>query len=118
MATLKQTEMKKTFDRVAKAWKQEAGQHSSVSRIAMHPAYQRIIAMGQDAVPLILEDLRKAPHHWFWALSAITNESPIPSESRGDLKAMSDAWIAWGRKKGHCDNLASVCSPSIATGQA
>jgi hypothetical protein len=43
-----------------------------------HPAYRRIIDMGRDTVPYILEDLvQNGPDDWFWALTTITGENPI-----------------------------------------
>ena len=66
--------------------------------IAAHRAYQEIIGMGNDAIPLILRDLEESPSQWFWALSSITRESPIRPEDRGDVDAMTLAWLDWGRR--------------------
>jgi hypothetical protein len=63
--------------------------------------YQRIIGMGLPVVPLILEELRREPDQWFWALEAITDENPVPAEDAGNVRAMADAWIEWGRQHGH-----------------
>lgn len=92
-------EIEQKFHRLTSQWKQETAPQSTISKVSMHPAYQRIIAMGERAIPLILRDLQKRPHHWFWALSAITNESPIPPESRGNMRAMTEAWIKWGKAR-------------------
>ena len=73
----------------------------SIVKLAMHPAYQRIIGHGKVAVPFILHELERAPDHWFWALNAITGEDPVPDEDRGDLEAMTRAWLDWGRKGGY-----------------
>lgn len=61
--------------------------------------YQQIIGLGSLAVPLILRELDRDLDHWFWALSAITHENPIPSDEEGDLEAMRKRWIAWGRER-------------------
>lgn len=74
---------------------------SSVVALAMHPAYQRIIGQGKAALPFILNQLERAPDHWFWALSAITGEDPVAEEDRGDLEAMARSWLAWGRQCGY-----------------
>jgi hypothetical protein len=68
--------------------------------MAMHPAYQQIIGMGREVVPLILRELEREPDHWFWALKAITGEDPVPEQHRGRVRAMADAWIRWGREHG------------------
>src|SRR6185436_14010617 len=56
------------FDALAAQWRRETAMLSSTSQIVMHPAYQRIMAMGEKAVPLILRELQKEPEHWFYAL--------------------------------------------------
>jgi hypothetical protein len=61
----------------------------------MHPAYQQIIGMGVDALPLILRELEREPDHWFWALEAITGENPVPPTDRGRLNEMARAWLRW-----------------------
>lgn len=55
--------------------------------------------MGMPVVPLILEDLRHQPYHWFWALNAITGEQPVPQSAHGRVREMADAWINWGEQK-------------------
>lgn len=82
------------------AWRRETEEHSSASRMALHPAYQEIIAMGMPAVPLLLGELRKRPDFWFKALREITKENPVPARCAGNVKKMADAWIKWGKKKG------------------
>ena len=69
--------------------------------MAQHPAYRSIVEMGAAAVPLILRELERHPDHWFMALHEITSEDPVPEESRGDVKAMAEAWLTWGREKGY-----------------
>ncbi|MFO0966710.1 MAG: hypothetical protein U0793_14145 [Gemmataceae bacterium] len=46
------------FGRLSRTWKKETRFVSNVRTKAMHIAYQKIIGMGQAAVPLILADLR------------------------------------------------------------
>lgn len=66
----------------------------------MNPAYQAIIGMGAEALPMILEDLRQNSGHWFWALKAISNEDPVVPSDRGSVKKMKNAWLQWGEVKG------------------
>ena len=68
---------------------------SSGTEITSHVAYQRIIAMGSDVVPLIIWELRKRVDHWFWALFIITGHDPVPPEDVGNLEKMRDAWLQW-----------------------
>ena len=92
------TQAQQEFDILALEWKQETAHLSSPSMIAGHPAYQKIIGMGREAIPLILQDLKESKAHWFWALRTIAKESPIRPEDRGDVDAMTDAWLDWGRR--------------------
>jgi hypothetical protein len=88
------------FQRLATEWKQRSRLLSNTAQMAMLPPYQKIIGMGPDAVPLILEELRREPDQWFWALEAITEENPVPPEAAAKVRQMADAWIEWGRQQG------------------
>lgn len=88
--------------RLADEWRRTRSKvTSSPTKLAMHPAYQRIMAKGWPAVPFILQELQREPDHWFWALSAITEVDPVQVEDRGDFNAMTEAWIKWGREGGY-----------------
>lgn len=87
------------FRQLARWWKRDTEYQSSPTRIAMHPAYQRIIGMGRDALPFILKDLEATQAPWFWALQAITGEEPVPEEDRGHIDRMTRAWLRWGMRK-------------------
>lgn len=89
------------FKNLARIWQEAIGISSSLQEIALDPAYQEIIGMGVEAVPLILAELQHEPHHWFWALRAITGENPVPLEKRGDIRAMTQIWIKWGIQNGY-----------------
>jgi hypothetical protein len=89
------------FQQLVKQWRKERGVTSSPVQMAMCPAYQQIIGMGKDAIPLILRQIENEgddPDHWFWALRALTNANPIKDSDRGNMKRMADAWIDWGRR--------------------
>ena len=89
------------FAMLAEDWRAEHGVTSSAQQMAMHPVYLRIIGMGERAVPLILEELRNKPDHWFVALHAITGANPVPEEARGRLNEMANAWVFWGKERGY-----------------
>jgi hypothetical protein len=85
------------FHELVAIWKRERGPHSSSARLAEHPAYQGIIAMGPAVVPLLLRELEREPDHWFRALHALTGADPVPVASRGKIREMASAWLQWGR---------------------
>jgi predicted transcriptional regulator len=89
------------FAQLAEQWRRERGATSLARCMAEHPAYRRIVAMGDKAVPFILAELEREPDHWFVALHEITGASPVPAPRRGKLKEMPEAWISWGRKHGY-----------------
>lgn len=93
------------FAELANAWKTSIGPTPTAMGMAMgmamHPAYQQIIGMGPTAVPLLLAELEREPHHWFWALRSITGVDPVPESARGNLELMRDAWLQWGHAHGH-----------------
>jgi len=88
------------FGWLSSQWREDTQWLSSTTEIAMHPAYQAIIGMGADALPMILEDLRSSSGHWYWALKAISDEDPVPPKDRGAIKKMKGAWLRWGEQKG------------------
>ncbi len=98
---LEPSDLEETFFQLAQQWRQETGMMSLVTKMVMHPAYQRIIGMGQPVVPLILRELEREPDHWFWALQSITGANPVEPEQRGRLTQMALAWIQWGKEHGY-----------------
>ena len=73
---------------------------SNVAQMAMLRPYQKIIGMGKEALPLILNELQREPDQWFWAHESITDQDPVPPEAAGKVRLMAQAWIEWGKKNG------------------
>jgi hypothetical protein len=86
------------FRKCVSRWKHDTLHFSMIRDRAMHPAYQRIIGMGDKALPLIMRELVRELDDWFWALEAITGCDPVPATDRGDMIAMRSAWLEYGRK--------------------
>lgn len=92
------------FRELAREWKSRRSASSSITEITHHPAYQKIIGMGESAVPLILRELEREgrdPAHWFWALHAISLEQPVSHQDRGNTVRMAKAWLEWGKNRGY-----------------
>jgi hypothetical protein len=94
-------DLSQRFESLAAQWRRETGHLSLMSDIVLHTAYQQIIGMGKPAIELILQDLKKQPDHWFWALRSITGENPIQPDDRGRVPQMAEAWLEWGRQHGY-----------------
>jgi hypothetical protein len=95
------SKIEQSFLDLARIWKRERGPYSSSARLAEHPAYQQIIALGGEAILLLLRELEHEPDHWFRALYALTGANPVPPASQGNIKAMAEAWLRWGREQGY-----------------
>ncbi|HSF76466.1 MAG TPA: hypothetical protein VLA84_21905 [Microcoleus sp.] len=89
------------FYAVASDWEKDVAGLSSTAQMSQHPAYQEIISMGTQIVPLLLWELKRNPLYWLSALSAITGENSIKPEQRRRVKQMASAWIDWGRNQGY-----------------
>jgi hypothetical protein len=89
------------FRELAEEWKAATAFLSSITEMEAHPAYQKIIGMGKEALPFLFEELRREPDFWFWALSAITGEDPVPEAARGNVRLMAKAWLTWAEEHGY-----------------
>lgn len=94
-------ELERIFCHLVQKMLSETRSESSTQRIAMHPAYQQIIGLGQPAVPFLLREIERKSGRWFWAMKSITREDPVPVSDRGRTKKMVDAWLTWGKQKGY-----------------
>jgi hypothetical protein len=82
------------FNKLVAQWREETFFQSSLGEIFTNESYQRIMAMGRDALPLILSELQKKPGHWFYALEKI-----VGYDVAGEAKNFADAraaWLEWG----------------------
>lgn len=100
-ATRQAPSIEQTFQELAAIWREETRFTSSVTAMAMHMAYQRIIGLGSAVIPSLLRELARSPQHWFWALHAITGVDPALPEHRGQVQHMAQAWLRWGRETGY-----------------
>jgi hypothetical protein len=90
------------FKELVEQWRAERRATSSITAMAMCDAYQKIIGMGPDAIPLIIGQLRSEadePDQWFWALQVLTGVNPVADEDRGDFVKMAQSWINWAENK-------------------
>jgi hypothetical protein len=93
--------LEEEFRLLVDKWVEETAHLSSPNKQALHPSYQRIIGLGAPALPLILSELQRKARFWFWALTAITGEQPVRETDFGNVRAMRDTWLQWGRERGY-----------------
>jgi len=89
------------FRTLVHEWRQTRTETGSVLDMCTNGSYQRIIGMGQEAIPLILRELEQSTDEWFWALAAITGANPVPENHRGRRKLMVSDWLIWARIQGY-----------------
>lgn len=87
-----------TFNKLADQWEANTQYLSNFDQKIKCPKYQKILRMGKDAIPLILDRLRSQGGHWFHALSTITHENPVDPKDLGNIVIMRESWLEWGKK--------------------
>lgn len=95
-----ETDVERLFRELADQWTRETAHVSSIPKVVMHPAYQQIIGLGHDVLPLLLRSLTDRPGYWFWALEMVARETPVTKEIAGQTKNMKRAWLDWGIERG------------------
>ena len=90
-------ELHREFRALAVQWREETFGQSLAAPGILHPAYLRIIGMGEQAIPWILEELEERGGQWYVALQSITGEDPVAKKDRGQRPRMRAAWHEWGR---------------------
>ncbi len=96
------------FNELADRWEMETVFMSNLTDAVELPAYKKIISMGEQVVPLLLERMRKtqdggfvAGGHWDIALGEITGASPVKRSDWGNIAAIHASWLEWGEANGY-----------------
>lgn len=87
--------LEQKFHRLESEWDADAAVLSNPNKIMGYPAMRAIIALGESVVPLILRELQAGPSLLVWALPEIVGAHP---EFEGNVSAMTNAWLQWGRE--------------------
>ena len=96
--------VKSRFDQLVAKWKQDTLIISNTRLLVEHPAHQEIIELGEDALPLILQDLKDSPWLWFHALGEITGLGHTPGGSMpNSAEELRQSWVNWGIQNGYLD---------------
>lgn len=89
MGTMQHSDDRTRFYSYLEEWKQDTRFLSSVTAITRHPCFQCIVAMGGNAVPLIVEEIEHKPSNLVWALNAIFHKKI------GNGKTVTEACRLW-----------------------
>lgn len=95
--------LEREFKALAQRWRNETTHLSIASEKANNLAYQQIIGMGEQVLPLIFRELETTTSDWFWALRAIARDRApvIPAEDRGRVRRIAEIWMEWGKQNGY-----------------
>ncbi len=93
--------LRQEFAELVATWRAETAGLSSPRAMARHHAYQRIIDLGEPAIPLILQDMKENGGWWDPALRALTGQNPVPESARGSPPLNDEAWLQWGLDNGY-----------------
>lgn len=91
------------FARLSETWRKETRRSSVIALRYANPAYQSILALGDKAIPWILEELKIRPDRWFAALKALSklSDEQDPAAQCESFDSAVEAWLNWGRDHGH-----------------
>ncbi|MEO0463272.1 MAG: hypothetical protein AAF127_09085 [Pseudomonadota bacterium] len=68
---------------------------SSIDDMLAVPSFDILVDYGYAALPKIIDHMDKEPSLLGLAAAKIVGDSPITDKIRGDVRAMTGAWIGW-----------------------
>jgi hypothetical protein len=78
-------------------WERETCYMSSPNQTMRHPAFHKLVSLGDSAVGPLLRLYKRREGFIHMILSAITGLNPVDPQRQGDVRAARRAWLAWGR---------------------
>jgi hypothetical protein len=84
-----------SFNQFYEEWNKEIKYHSSIDIMIESYYFKKIVSLGKEVVPYIVEVLKKTPSFLIIALLQITGENPVKSDHCGKIKEMNRDWIEW-----------------------
>ena len=84
--------MRNNFEEYLARWKQNTLFYSFSNRIVRDPDFQNIVAMGENAVPFIVAEIKNKPSTLVWALNMIYNMK-ISDKPETTIEEACKLWI-------------------------
>lgn len=84
-----------TFTRLRTEWINDTFHTADMHFAFFHPAYQKIISMGDPIIPHLIRDMITNETHWFYALNTIVGKSVVKEEHLGKVELMIKDWVEW-----------------------
>lgn len=92
------SDLRERFERLASEWDahREARRESSNPYSYLeHASFDAIVALGEPAIPLVIERYRDGSVFWGAALRRMTGRSEFGDGVVGDLESTRRQWLAW-----------------------
>ncbi|MXX01848.1 MAG: hypothetical protein F4Z79_09585 [Acidimicrobiia bacterium] len=98
-------EIRIRFRHLFDVWDKETVMCSFPHQIYNHWAYEKIVGLGEPAIPYMLGELQRGNPDIVRALRTISGESLFQGQGLTTEEIM-DTWLAWGEAKGHVPTIA------------
>lgn len=86
------------FERLAVWWESGTMHFSSSRMMKEHPAFQQLVDLGPDIIPLAMERLKRdLGVFWFLVLLELV-DNPPDTAVEGDMAEMRKRWVEWEKK--------------------
>ncbi len=87
--------MNEEFEKLADEWERGTMHFSSSRMMKEHPAFQKLVDLGPDIIPLAIERLkREIGIFWFLVLLKLV-DNPPDTAVEGDMREMRRRWVEW-----------------------
>jgi hypothetical protein len=83
------------FLKLKSLWLEETKYLSNSDLIYRNNNYKKILEIGSEIIPILIDDLRKNEIDWFNALEVLTGSNPVLEEHRGIYDKMKNDWLNW-----------------------
>lgn len=102
-------DVESTFNVLADKWEKDTALYSFMGQMVQHYAYQQILSMREEAIPLIMARIERQGGLWHHALETISGV-PTPAgianlKTEGwhtvKVKEANAAWLQWGKEQGY-----------------
>lgn len=95
-------ELEARFEALARAWEahlEETRELSNPYARLRHEAFDGLVALGDEAVPLIVARYREGSLFWGAVLARLTGVTEHGDGVQGDLKETRRRWLAWAEQR-------------------
>lgn len=87
------------FEFYKKKWMENTKYSSTIREIVADENYHKIIDLGFSVVPYIFKELdnENLRRRWISALYKMTGANPVKTDHAGNIDAITQDWIEWGK---------------------